>query len=155
MEGTGLTASVLQNIELDRRANIDVSQVLNLAMTLGVPVSYLLAPMARSGDPLDLPNLGPGFEKMTASAFDSWLSSIAEADYIAATADERSDRAQLQALRELQTLKRELRRSEVLSTIDDQGRPEALRQDLEDQLDSLRRRIQGLQDFLVSAGWEV
>lgn len=155
MEGTGLTASVLQNIELGRRANIDVGQVLNLAMTLGVPVSHLLAPMARPEDPLDLPNLGPGFETMTASAFDAWLSSIAGADYTAATADERSDRAQLQALRELQILKRELRRTEVVSSIDERERPDALRQDLNDQVDSLRRRIRGLEDFLASAGWEV
>lgn len=155
LEGTGLTVSILQNIELDRRANIDVSHVLNLAKTLDVPVSYLLAPMARPGDPIDLPNMGAALADMTASEFDAWLCAIPNADYTAVTAAERSDRAELQALRELQSATRELRRLEVVADLERDGGSEALRLDAQSKEDHLHSRIDGLRKFLISAGWEV
>jgi transcriptional regulator with XRE-family HTH domain len=156
MEGTGLTASILQNIELDRRANIDVTHVLNLAAALGVPVSYLLAPMARPGDPIDLPNMGAAFAGMTASEFDAWLSAIPNADYVAGTAAERNDRAELQALRELQSARRERRRLEVVIDLEgDEGGLNILRKDAQSKRDHLDSRIDTLRNFLTAAGWEV
>ncbi|HEU0205528.1 MAG TPA: helix-turn-helix domain-containing protein [Pseudolysinimonas sp.] len=156
LEGTGLTASILQNIELDRRANIDISHVLNLARTLEVPVSYLLAPMARPGDIVDLPNLGASFKNMTASEFDAWLSAIPNASYTAGSAAERTDRAELQALRELQTARRELYRLEAIAGMEEFGdESEALREDSRMKRAQLRSRIDGLQKFLASDGWEV
>lgn len=153
LEGTGLTSSVLQNIELDRRANIDVSHVLNLAKVLGVPVSFLLAPMARPGDIVDLPNLGAAFANMTASEFDAWLSSIPNADYTATMAFERSDRAELQALRELQTARRELRRLEAAQDLE--ADEPALQADAITRIEHTKERISGLRKFLTSSGWEV
>jgi transcriptional regulator with XRE-family HTH domain len=156
MAGTGLTESVLENLESDRRANIDVSHVLNIARTLGVPVVSLLAPMARPEDLLDLPNLGPLFTNMTAAEFDAWLGSIPNSSYTASTNEERSDRAELQALRELQSAQRELRRLESSAALEDHPeQPESLRLGLDAQLDGVRARIDGLRKFLTSVGWEV
>lgn len=155
MEGTGLTESVLENLEGNRRANIDVSHVLNIAKALGVPVVSLLAPMARPESAVDLPNLGPAFADMTAAEFDAWLCAVPGSSYSAATPQERSDRAELQALRELQTARRELRRLDVARRLeDDIDKPVALRDDLTAQRELLSSRIDRLRDFLASAGWE-
>jgi transcriptional regulator with XRE-family HTH domain len=154
MEGTGLTAAVLQNIELDRRTNIDVTHILNLAKTLGVPVSHLLAPMARPGDAVDLPNLIPDLTNMSAAEFDAWLSSVPNTDYVADSADERNDRAELQALRELQAARRELRRLETTAQLE-HDQPQELRDNSRAQRELIRTRIEGLRKFLISVDWDV
>jgi len=154
MPGTGITTAVLENIESGRRSNLDISLLLNIAHTLHVPVTALLAPIARPNDPVDLPNLNPELAGMTASQFDAWIAGITTADYQATTADERNDLAELQALRELQTSRRELHRLEVLSKLTE-GEPDILRQGTAAQIDAAHARIDNLRAYLLSAGWEI
>jgi hypothetical protein len=146
-----LTEAVLENIEAGRKADLSISQVLNIAMTLKVPVSYLLAPLTRPDDPIDLPNLSTAFSGMTAGEFDSWLAAIPTANYRADLAAERNDRAELQALRELATLHRELRRltitSQVLEGVETAGTGA--------RIADTKRQIANLIGYLRSAGWDV
>ena len=154
MPGTGITAAVLENIESGRRSNLDISMLLNIAHTLHVPVTALLAPIARPHDPVDLPNLKPEIAAMTASQFDAWIAGITTADYRAGTAAERNDLAQLHALRELQTSRRELYRLEVVAGLSE-DQPEVLRQATTARIDAARAQVQNLREYLLSAGWEV
>jgi len=155
MEGTGITTAVLENIESGRKANLDVSQLLNIASTLNVPVVNLLAPMARPGDIVDLPNLGTALVNMTASEFDSWLSSVPNASYIASNASERHERAELQALRDLHAAERELRRLEVAERLEGHEQPAQLADAARAHLSATRQRISELRNYLTSAGWEL
>ncbi len=145
-----LTEAIIENIEAGRKLDLNISQVLNIAMVLHVPVSSLLAPMARPSDSLDLPNLASRFAGMTASEFDAWLASIPNAEYRADTAAERNDLAELQALRELQVLHRELRR---LSLIKDLADNELNGTD--DRIEDTARQIEQLRTYLASAGWDL
>jgi transcriptional regulator with XRE-family HTH domain len=145
-----LTESILENIEAGRKADLPVSQLLNVAIALQVPVSYLLAPMTRPLDGLDLPNLSSAFTDMTAAEFDAWLSSIPNADYRAETAAERSDRAELQAFRELQVHRRELRRLRIVA-----GLEEAHELGTQSRIEEITRQIDVNVAYLRSAGWEV
>lgn len=154
MTGTGITTAVLENIESGRRSNLDISTILNLAHTLGVPVSALLAPIGRPEDLVDLPNLNNTLAGMTAAQFDAWVSGTTTGAYTATTADERNDLAELEALRELQTARRELRRLETVAGLSTEE-PEPLRRSTTSQIDSTRERIDNLQAYLRSAGWEV
>jgi transcriptional regulator with XRE-family HTH domain len=154
MTGTGISVAILENIESGRRSNLDISHILNLAHALHVPLSALLAPISRPNDPIDLPNLGGELAGMTAAQFDAWLTGTTGGAYTGTTADERNDLAQLTALRELQTARREIHRLETLAglTID---APEPLRQSTTSQIDATHERIDNLQTYLRSAGWEV
>jgi transcriptional regulator with XRE-family HTH domain len=154
MPGTGISAAVLENIESGRRSNLDVSQLLNIAHTLGVPVTALLAPLHRPGDPIDLPNLTEELATMTAGEFDAWVAGITTASYTARTGSERDDLAQLNALRELQTTRRELDRLHVVAKLSE-DLPEALRQLDADQINATQTRINKLRHYLNSSGWEV
>ncbi|TPW78411.1 hypothetical protein [Schumannella sp. 10F1B-5-1] len=154
--GTGITASIIENIEAGRRANLDVSIVLNIARVLGVPVSALLAPIARPDDPLDLANLGPAFDGMSASEFDTWMSTAPNSDHLAASAAERNDRAELRALRELQLQRRELDRLRQADAIEEaSGRPEALAAASHNRIAAIENDITELRKYLASAGWEL
>jgi hypothetical protein len=155
MEGTGITAAVLENIESGRKANLDLSQVLNIARALDVPVVNLLAPMARPRDLVDIPNLSPSLANMTAGEFDSWLSAIPGADYGSTSAAERNERAELQALRDLQVAQRELHRLETVDELEGPERPAALRATAEATITATTNRIRELRSYLRSAGWEV
>lgn len=154
MTGTGITTAVLENIESGRRANLDISTVLNLAHTLRVPVSALLAPISRPDDLVDLPNLNERLAGMTAVQFDAWISGSTTGAYTAATADERNALAELNTLRELQTAKRELHRLEVLAQLTG-DEPDELRRMTTDQIDAAQARIDSLTAYLRSAGWEI
>jgi transcriptional regulator with XRE-family HTH domain len=145
-----ITTAILMNIEAGRKTELDLSQLLNIAMTLKVPVSFLVAPIATPDAPIDLPNLSHEFDGMTAAQFDSWLASIPNAGHIATTAPERNDRTELAALRELQTLQRELRRLKVVADIEDEIGINAPR-----RLDDLHDQARELLTYLQSAGWDV
>jgi transcriptional regulator with XRE-family HTH domain len=154
MPGTGITAAVLENIESGRRSNLDISILLNIAHTLHVPVTALLAPITRPNDLVDLPNLKPELSRMTAGEFDAWIAGITTADYRAGTAAERNDLAQLHALRELQTTRRELHRLEVVAGLSE-DQPDVLQQATAAQIDAAHAQIDNLREYLRSAGWEV
>lgn len=154
MPGTGISSAVLENIESGRRSNLDISQILNIAHTLRVPVTALLAPVARPNDPIDLPNLTKQLASMTAAQFDAWIAGITTADYTPTTADERNDLAQLQALRVIQTTRRELHRLEVVAQFSD-NQPEVFRRTTTVQIEAAQALIENLREYLLSAGWEV
>lgn len=109
-----VTAAILDNIESGRKADIRVSQLLNIALALGVPVSMLLAPIGSPNSTLDLPNLSDDFNEMTAAEFDCWLSATPGSSYRPRLAAERVDVDILASLRELGMLRRELDRLQIV-----------------------------------------
>jgi transcriptional regulator with XRE-family HTH domain len=156
MTGSGVTGAILANIESGRRVNLDVSQVLNIAKALGVPVSSLLAPMTRPQDPLDLPGLGSAFDGMTVAEFDSWICTVPNTSYVAPTADERNDRTELNALRELHVLRREIVRLGVVAELEKTAElPESIAERTTARLAGLELDASKLREYLLSAGWEV
>lgn len=154
MAGTGISVAVLENIESGRRSNLDIVHIFNIAHALHVPVSALLVPISRPDDVVDLPNLDPELARMTAAQFDAWLTGSTTGAYVAATADERNDLAELNALRELQEAVRELRRLETVSQLRAEE-PEPLRQATAAQIEAAQVRADGLRSYLQSAGWEI
>ena len=64
--------------------------LLNIAMALRVPLSYLLAPLGEPDRPLDLPNLSESFAGMTAIEFDAWLASAPDGRYQPESLEERN-----------------------------------------------------------------
>ena len=146
IEGGEPSAAILANIESGRKVDLNVVQLLNIAMALRVPLSYLLAPMLRPNDGLDLPGLSKAFDQMTAAEFDAWLSATPDSDYRADTAAERNDRAELRALRELSMLEREIHRQSVVTE---------LTEDFPDRIEGLRKQKRDLIGYLRSAGWSV
>ena len=145
-----LTESIIENIEAGRKADLNVSQVLNLAMALRVPVSFLLAPIKRPDSAVDLPNLSVELSDLSASEFDAWLSGTPNAEHRADTAAERNDLSELQALRELRSLQRELRRMTIAASISDTKQEAG-----QLRLEATRSQIQQLSTYLANAGWEL
>jgi hypothetical protein len=68
-----VTASVIQNIESGRKADLSVSQLLDIAMGLGVSPLVLLVPLGRPFQPVDLPGVGADVSALTVHEFDNWL----------------------------------------------------------------------------------
>jgi transcriptional regulator with XRE-family HTH domain len=158
IKGGNLTESILENIESGRKASLDISQLLNIALALRMPLSYLLAPLGTPNAPLDLPNLSDGFKAMTALEFDSWLTTATDGAYFPATLEERNAIAELQALRAWSAQNAEVRRLEIAlelemeSTVDaDSGIDYA--RSTKDRLDDARNAAEKLSKFLHSAGW--
>ncbi|MEO6828006.1 MAG: hypothetical protein ABI255_07970 [Microbacteriaceae bacterium] len=158
MPGSHLTESILENIESGRKADPAISQLLNIARALAIPASFLLAPMGTPDAELDLPNLGDTFNGMSAGEFDSWLAAIPTSGYRSSIAAERSDIDQLNALRELQTQRREIQRLRAVAQV----QSESDDKDLDAALPVTNKRLTSavsaarlLEDFLRSAGWAV
>jgi transcriptional regulator with XRE-family HTH domain len=153
--GGNVTQAVLENIESGRKADITVSQMLNIARGLSVPVSMLLAPMGTPDAALDLPNLSDDFSGMTAAEFDSWLSSTSASAYRPRLAAERADMAILNSLRELSTLRRELDRLRiVLETQEASGDHDLITANAEVQkrVDRIAMETADVAELLASAG---
>jgi transcriptional regulator with XRE-family HTH domain len=138
------TQSTIENIELGRKAAVDVVQLLNIAMALRVPLSYLLAPMGLPDSGLDLPGLSIEFASMTSSEFDAWLSSVPDGARLPTSIDERN------AVSELR-LEAALRLQRVDSVVGDDGH----QRPLETRLAEARREAERLASFLHSAGWPI
>jgi len=150
-----ITAAILENIESGRKADISVSQLLNIARTLGVPPSLLLAPIARPDAALDLPNLSADFSEMTAAEFDSWLSATPASYYRPALAAERADIEVLNTLRELGALRRELERLHIVKNVSADSRDADLTTDVDApqaRIESLAAEASRLDRLLSSAG---
>jgi transcriptional regulator with XRE-family HTH domain len=160
--GDNVTEAILQNIEAGRKSDLAVSQLLNIAHALGVTPLFLLAPIGNPTNKLDLPNLSDAFHGMTVIEFDAWISGETDGAYRWTTTDERSERTQLQAMRELDALHREGKRlasnvavETALSApggLDDESRAWDTTQQ---RLDDINRRIAQLTSYLVSAGWNL
>lgn len=150
-----VTDAILQNIEAGRKVDLTISQLLNLALALGVPPSVLLAPIGRPQNSLDLSGLSSGFDGMTSAEFDGWMSGMLESAYVWKTAAEHSERAQLEALRTLLECVREKARLGValgLEATRESGSPFIA--DTQKRLSTLDQRIDLLASFLESAGWD-
>ncbi|MGH1524229.1 helix-turn-helix transcriptional regulator [Leifsonia sp. L25] len=153
--GGNVTEAILENIESGRKADISISQLLNIARGLNVPVTMLLAPIGRPDATLDLANLSDDFTGMTAAKFDSWLSSTPASSYRPRLASERADIAILNSLRELGTLRRELDRLEiVLRTQDASGDPDLIATNaaVQKRIDRIAKEIADVAELLTSAG---
>jgi transcriptional regulator with XRE-family HTH domain len=76
-----LSESVIQNIEAGRKAELSVSQLLNIAAALRVPPVVLLAPIGLPLHGPDVPNLSSDIAGMTTVEFDAWLSGASDGAY--------------------------------------------------------------------------
>jgi transcriptional regulator with XRE-family HTH domain len=158
--GGNLTESIIENIEAGRKVMLDVSQLLNIAMALRVPPSYLLAPMGEPNRLLDLPNLSDAFAGMTAIEFDSWLASTPDGRYQPESLEERNATSELQALREWAALSREASRLQIMleleqvssQTASPEGSPA---RSTESRLADATREAAKLAAYLKSAGWAI
>ena len=150
--------ATIENIELGRKAAVDVVHLLNIAMALRVPPSYLLAPMGNPDDVLDLPGLSQDFDRMTAIEFDSWLSSAADDLYRPKSIEERNAVNELQALRAWKSQLTEVARLETALELERQSSVEheaGYLRATEHRLADARKEASRLQAFLSSAGWRV
>lgn len=155
VEGGKVTSAILENIESGRKADISVSQLLNIARALNVPPSFLLAPMGTPEAELDLPNLSADFQGMTAAEFDCWLSATPASSYRPRSAAERSDINLLGTLRELGMLQRELERLQIVLQVQlSSGSPELTSgtDDLRGRIHQTTEEAQRLVTLLTSAG---
>jgi transcriptional regulator with XRE-family HTH domain len=159
--GDSVTESILQNIEANRKNDLAVAQLLNIAAALRVSPLFILAPLGSPHEHLDLPNITPDVAAMSVAEFDAWVSGLTDGGYRPVTADELSERTQLEALRELLAERRALRRfqniieleKEIPATAD--GGTAAEWDNTELRIEETKRRIQQLEIYLASAGWGV
>lgn len=155
--GGNPTQSTIENIELGRKAAVDVVQLMNIAMAVRVPLSYLLAPMGDPESPLDLPGLSNEFSTMTAAELDAWLSSVPDGARIATSLDERNAATELQILREWRARKAEITRLRTAIELErtTTGSDTALLTSSEARLAESQRELERLESFLKSSGWKV
>lgn len=155
MSGSRLTESILENIESGRKADLSISQLLNIARALRVPPSYLLSPITSPHTLIDLPNLSDDLSHMTAAQFDSWLSGTPSSSYISVNAEERIAIDQLNAFRERQTLLRELTRLGALCAIELDSNDSDLQSTsaAAQRLVSVRAAFENVDSYLNDAGW--
>lgn len=159
--GDSVTEAILQNIEANRKNDLAVAQLLNIAVALRVSPLFILAPLGSPHEHLDLPNITPAVAAMSVAEFDAWVSGLTDGGYRAVTADEMSERSQLEALRELLAERRELRR--LLVVVDLQQEASVAPEDApatewdttQLRIDEAKRRISQLEIYLGSAGWGV
>ena len=155
--------STIQNVEAGRKAELTVSQLLNIAFALRLPPAYLLAPLGNPDGKIDLAYLSDDLENMKVVEFENWLSGNVNGAYSVSSAAEHRDRNQLQALRELEV---ELRERKRLSQTFDLERglaakenfvedSAALEGETEARLEETNRRLSRLVDYLESAGWNL
>lgn len=158
MPGSNLTESILENIESGRKADLAISQLLNIARALAIPPSFLLAPLGTPEADLDLPNLSEAFNGMNAAEFDSWLAAIPTSGYRSLVAAERADIDQLNALRDLHTQRREIQRLHAIMQIQSETGDTDLSAALpvtKNRLDAAHSAARQLEGFLRSAGWAI
>lgn len=152
-----VSTAVIQNIEAGRKPDLTVSQLLNIARGLGVSPLFLLAPVGRPFEALDLPNLSTELGTMNVSDFDNWVS-VATARGVGSRDIEL--RVDLQSFRELiatvpgrDLLRRKLRAQ--LDEISDDESAEGKLMDLMLESDRVERRVKGLAEELRGVGWDV
>jgi transcriptional regulator with XRE-family HTH domain len=153
--------STIQNVEAGRKAELTVSQLLNIALALGLPPVYLLAPVANPLGELDLANLSSDFDSMSILEFDAWLSGSPNGSYHPASSDEHRDQNLLQTMRELDTRLRERARLTRILELEAELRPSSQAQaepsssTARARIEDTSKRIAELAAYLTSAGWNV
>lgn len=153
--GGKITAAILENIESGRKADLNVSQLLNIARALDVPPSILLAPIGKPDRAIDLPNLSDDFANMSAAEFDSWISATPASSYRPRLAAERVDIDLLGLSRELGTMRRELDRLQVVFDVQMNSADDDLvtaNQAIGARIDATVAEIARLSALLESAG---
>jgi transcriptional regulator with XRE-family HTH domain len=157
-----VTESIVANIETGRKADLSVSQLLNIAFALELSPTSLLAALGDPDRKMDLPNLSDGVAKLTSLEFDSWLSSRTDGPLIWGTATEETERNQLQALRELDHQIRERNRLAGVLALEYEApvTPREMEQrqlwdTTEERLQRAIFRIGQLETYLASAGWDL
>ncbi len=159
--GDSITESILQNIEANRKNDLAVAQLLNIAAALRVSPLFILAPLGSPHERLDLPNITPAVSAMSVAEFDAWVSGLTDGGYRPVTADESSERTQLEALRELLAERRALRRFQTIIDLEKElpatadGATAAEWDNTELRIEETKRRISQLEIYLGSAGWGV
>lgn len=156
--GGNITQAILENIESGRKADISVTQLLNIARGLGVPISMLLAPIGTPDAELDLPNLSDDFAGMTAAEFDCWLSATPASSYRPRVAAERADIDILSSLRELGSLRREIDRLRIVVETRKASRDRDLIETnhlVQKRLDRIAQDAASVASLLESAGLEL
>jgi hypothetical protein len=137
---------------------------LNIAAALKISPLFILAPLGSPHEHLDLPNISPAVAGMSVAEFDAWVSGLTDGSYRALSADELSERTQLEAFRELLAARRELRRLELRPRLDDAKEWQEAATEPDDQtivddtgfrIEDTKRRISQLEIYLGSAGWGV
>lgn len=68
-----ITESVVQNIESGRKKDVSVAQLLDLARALRISPIFLLAPIGRPFDLVDVPGVSENVSLMSVHGFESWL----------------------------------------------------------------------------------
>ena len=149
--GGNVTAAVLENIESGRKADLSVSQLLNIARALRIPPAYLLADITTPTSSLDLPNLSDDFAQMSAGEFEAWFSGTLGGRYRSPDPGERIDLLELEAYRTLTRLQREdVRLAATQEALGDEtNRPQEIRQT------ALEAESTELKDYLARAGWAI
>ena len=162
MPGGNVTEAILQNLEAGRKQDLSVSQLLNISHALRVPPVFLLAPIGRPHDPLDLVNLSDTFKGMTVAEFDAWISGEMNGTYRWRDLTERTERSQLEAMRELISSLRERRRLTTnvaieaeLTPLNEVTNDPAIWDTTQEQLAEANRRIEQLSNYLSDAGWDL
>jgi transcriptional regulator with XRE-family HTH domain len=153
--GGTMTVSIIENIELGRKSNLDVAQLLSIAMALQVPPSYILAPMNKPDAPLDLPGLSPAFDGMTAIEFDSWLASLEAGAYHPTTLDGRNMRFELAALREWWTATSDISRLMIAHRLESEEGIHGYARLTSERIAQLRRDADRLAAMLNAGGWSL
>jgi transcriptional regulator with XRE-family HTH domain len=157
-----VTESIIANIETGRKGDLSVSQLLNIAYALQLSPTYLLAALGDPERPIDLPNVSEGIEAMTSIEFDAWISVHTTGTMTWGTATEDTERNQLKALRELDHQIRERKRLAGVLALEEEtpvtpAEMEArqLWDTTEERLIRTTMRINQLETYLSSAGWEL
>lgn len=73
-----ITVTVIQNIESGRKAELSVSQLLDISRGLGISPIFLLAPIGKPFEDVDIPEVGQSIAKMKVHEFESWISCTGE-----------------------------------------------------------------------------
>lgn len=152
--GGNPSQATIENIEIGRKATIDVVQLLNIAMALKVPPVYLLVPLGHADQALTLGGLSPEFASMTISEFDAWLAGLPDGARRAASLDERTATAELEAFRLWKRYSDEAARLAVVIRLEKEGlldapttSPGLVR------LEEAQRAADRQLEFLRSANW--
>jgi transcriptional regulator with XRE-family HTH domain len=158
--GGSLSEAMIQNIEAGRKENLTVTQLLNIAYALKIAPGLLLAPMGKPNELLDLPGLSDDLSQLTVVEFDAWLSGLHGGTHSWSSSEDQSERAQLEAMRELEVQLRE--RDRLRAALEVERSSELSAEDVEElqrwdtteeRLAQAERTVQRLSTFLTSAGW--
>ena len=160
--GGSVTEAILQNIEAGRKEDLSISQWLNIAFALKISPVFLLAPLGLPSASLDLTGLLPELAALTVLEFDSWLANSPNGVYTWTTEDQRTERTQLQAMRDLEIQLQE--RARLRTALELERRQnltatevEALQRwdTTEERLNHAQRQVDQLTAYLRTAGWNL